>query len=328
MSSYIDFINVGFGEATLIHLENEVQKSSLNILVDAGSDDLEIYAKDTRRISITKYLENHGIDSIDRMIITHFHRDHIGGFIEVLKTVKVHKVISHLSIPECFDSFICQMKWGSELESVRLYLKILSLIKNKNIAMEVISHDQTLRWGLFELKLIMPPKKAFEILLSKLPLQEEITRLLELLNDSYLRAKDSEKASLIHKNMIWVEKHMNPFSLGLLISKKEDQLCLITSDRHLHSLVNHNICKVKLLQAPHHGDQTYIDSKSYMSLDPQFFLISADSEGTYQLPSNNIREYISKLNKARVIYTESEVSRHSYIRFDLNKEVIDFMTNE
>ncbi len=73
----VHFIDVGQGDAIFI------QAPEKNILIDGGERDSNVVA----------YLQNLGIDSLDLMLSTHPHNDHIGGLLNVLENIPVEEVI-------------------------------------------------------------------------------------------------------------------------------------------------------------------------------------------------------------------------------------------
>lgn len=76
----IDFLDVGQGDATLVKIPG-----GQKILIDAGPDNLVL-----RRLSEKlKFFER----TIDLVIISHYHDDHILGLIEILKRYRVKKII-------------------------------------------------------------------------------------------------------------------------------------------------------------------------------------------------------------------------------------------
>ena len=95
----LDFINVGNGDSTLIRdMENGVQRFAA--LVDCGHDSLirddhsaELDPR-SQRIYAGDFLKKQGITHLDMVILTHFHRDHIGGLGRVLEAVTVDKLIA------------------------------------------------------------------------------------------------------------------------------------------------------------------------------------------------------------------------------------------
>jgi competence protein ComEC len=73
----VHFIDVGQGDATLF------AGPDFTILVDAGRHD---------RNDVVPYLQSVGVESIDLLVGTHPHADHIGQFPEVLNAFPVNEV--------------------------------------------------------------------------------------------------------------------------------------------------------------------------------------------------------------------------------------------
>lgn len=73
----VHFIDVGQGDAIFI------QAPRKNILIDGGE----------RNSNVATYLQNLGVTSLDLVLGTHPHNDHIGGLLEVLEKIPVQEVI-------------------------------------------------------------------------------------------------------------------------------------------------------------------------------------------------------------------------------------------
>lgn len=94
----LDFINVGNGDSTLIR---EMDGSTLKfaMLVDCGHDALRRddhpapTDPQSQRIYTGDFLRKHGVTKLDLLILTHFHRDHIGGLSRVLEAVEVGELV-------------------------------------------------------------------------------------------------------------------------------------------------------------------------------------------------------------------------------------------
>ncbi|MCI8331986.1 MAG: MBL fold metallo-hydrolase [Clostridiales bacterium] len=78
--AYIHYIDVGQGDASLIALPD-----GSHILIDAGPK--------SAASSLTRYLSDAGITTIDYVILTHPHEDHIGGAPSVFEAYDVKNVI-------------------------------------------------------------------------------------------------------------------------------------------------------------------------------------------------------------------------------------------
>ncbi|MBQ2946838.1 MAG: DNA internalization-related competence protein ComEC/Rec2 [Bacilli bacterium] len=83
-NAFINFINVGQGDSSLIHLGY----NKGDILIDTGGR----YNYDTSK-DVISYLMSQGIKNIDFLIISHGDYDHMGGSINLVENFKVKKVI-------------------------------------------------------------------------------------------------------------------------------------------------------------------------------------------------------------------------------------------
>lgn len=101
----LDFINVGNGDSTLVR-EIEGGEQKFAMLVDCGHDSL---VRDdhpgpldprSRRIYAGDFLKKQGIAKLDVLLLTHFHRDHIGGLGRILEAVTVEKLLASYIPPE------------------------------------------------------------------------------------------------------------------------------------------------------------------------------------------------------------------------------------
>ena len=90
----LDFINVGNGDSALIR-EMEEGRQVFAMLVDCGHDCLvrddhpPLNDQRSCRIYAGDFLKKQGVTHLDVLLLTHFHRDHIGGLGRVLEAVTV-----------------------------------------------------------------------------------------------------------------------------------------------------------------------------------------------------------------------------------------------
>ncbi len=76
----IHFLDVGQGDSTLI-----ITPNGSTILIDAGTA--------TAGQKVVSYLKQAGVSTIDKLVMTHPHADHIGGAVEVMRNFEIGKVI-------------------------------------------------------------------------------------------------------------------------------------------------------------------------------------------------------------------------------------------
>lgn len=95
----LDFINVGNGDSILIR-EMEQGQQKFAMLVDCGHDNLirddhsmELDPR-SQRIYAGDFLRKQAVDHLDILLVTHFHRDHIGGMSRVLDAATVGRMVT------------------------------------------------------------------------------------------------------------------------------------------------------------------------------------------------------------------------------------------
>ncbi len=101
----LDFINVGNGDSILIREESE-KTGRFAMLVDCGHDCLvrddhkDPLDARSQRIYAADFLRQQGVEHLDVLLLTHFHRDHIGGLDRLLDTVTVGRLMTTYLPPE------------------------------------------------------------------------------------------------------------------------------------------------------------------------------------------------------------------------------------
>lgn len=85
----VHFIDVGQGDSILIEINNKT------LLIDSGPNDSED--------KILKYLKSKNIKSLDYLLATHPHEDHIGNMDVLLKNIKVNNFLAPFVVYESTD---------------------------------------------------------------------------------------------------------------------------------------------------------------------------------------------------------------------------------
>ena len=82
------FINVGQGDSSCISLPRGV-----DILIDGGGTPSYMDYYDVGLKTVKPYLLKHGVESVEYMIASHGHEDHISGLITLIDNIKVEKLL-------------------------------------------------------------------------------------------------------------------------------------------------------------------------------------------------------------------------------------------
>lgn len=101
----LDFINVGNGDSILIR-QVEDGNLAFSMLVDCGHDNLvrddhpPLTDDRSCRIYAGDFVKKLGIGHLDVLLLTHFHRDHVGGLSRLLDCVTVGELIASYIPPD------------------------------------------------------------------------------------------------------------------------------------------------------------------------------------------------------------------------------------
>lgn len=113
-------IDVGKGDCILVQTGAEDNPS--NVLIDTGYKDT---AKD-----VLKYLEKNGIQKLDAIIISHFHKDHVGGAARILEKIPVGIV------------------YMPDYEGTRkVYKEMMDVLSQKGILCERLKENRSISFG-------------------------------------------------------------------------------------------------------------------------------------------------------------------------------------
>ncbi|HWR41815.1 ComEC/Rec2 family competence protein [Sporomusa sp.] len=126
----VKVLDVGQGDAILIRTKDQV------VLIDTG----DVPARD----KLVSMLKSQGISTIDKLIITHPHADHIGG---------AAALFEHFSVKQVYDS-------GQKTTS-NLYKQYLTQIQKRNIPFSVVTAGTTIELGNEAALNVLAPEQPF-----------------------------------------------------------------------------------------------------------------------------------------------------------------------
>lgn len=112
----IEVLDIGQGDASLIYTKDEI------IMIDTGDID--------ERDRLVKLLKERDISTIDKLIITHPHADHIGG---------AYAVFKNFDVKEVYDN--------GDATTTKTYQTYLKNIKQKNITYHQLKAGDSLDFG-------------------------------------------------------------------------------------------------------------------------------------------------------------------------------------
>ena len=119
---YINFIDVGQGDSTLITTE-----FNKKILIDGGGSEFGS-TFDVGEKTLLPYLLKKKIHKLDYVIISHFDSDHVGGILTILEELNVKQVL----IPK-------------QEEYSENYNKFLDIVKKRNIKVKIVGAGNTIK---------------------------------------------------------------------------------------------------------------------------------------------------------------------------------------
>ena len=127
----VHFIDVGQCDSELIQFNGK------NVLIDAGDQD--------SGPRVTSYLRSHGVTSLDLVVATHPHEDHIGGLITILNDIPINQVLD-----------------SGQTHTTQTFENYLNLIDQKNILFNIAERGQTIDLDpSLKIEVLSPPATLF-----------------------------------------------------------------------------------------------------------------------------------------------------------------------
>lgn len=123
----VTFLDVGQGDSSVISTSN-----GFDILIDAGPG--------TAGPTVLAFLTNHGIDSLEVIVISHNHEDHLGGLIDVLQSAISVGTIYYNG--NTCTTQICQNVWAE--------------MGNRGITPVTVTNGNTFVWDTLDAEIFNP----------------------------------------------------------------------------------------------------------------------------------------------------------------------------
>lgn len=258
----VSFFNVGQGDAILI------QKGSQQILVDGGPSPQEIGLALSQKMPFWDR-------TIELVVLTHPHKDHISGLVEVLNKYEIKEVL-HPDF-KC-DSPLCDKQLCSDLGfSSDIYDEWLQIIEEKNIKYTPVQFGQQISLGDVIIEVLNP---------QICPLTNTESDIDN--NGVVLRLEMDKVSFLLTADIMWQAEYE-----------------LITDRANLTSTV---------LKVAHHGSATSTTSEFLAVVNPQIAVISYGKDNPFGHPSKEVTDRLEQLLSADNIYY-TDTDEHGTIEF-------------
>ena len=285
----VTFLDVHQGDCILI------RSAEKTIMIDAGDDN-----RNAAQRYIIPYLKKEGIKHIDHAYITHPHRDHFGGFIELLREFTFGEFVysndTEISSDEERDNSDPERGPQDGL----IYAQLRDLINKNNIPYRKAVMGELLNWG-----------KGIKA---------------EVL---YCDARRDDPDNKLPDDL-----KINPNDMSIVIKVTAGQVSyLLTGDAEKKpeaDMVALHGSKLKstVLKSGHHGSKTS-SSHSFMDVVvPEYGVISAGTGNSFGHPTQTVLD-IYEYHKMKVFRTDKDGHVESFtdgktVRFVTDNSIIEF----
>lgn len=304
----IDFLNVGFGECIVIR---HIGDYTYTVVIDGGDDRQFIYEKNNHRIHIKTYLELQGIKKIDLLVMTHPHRDHIGGIKEIIKSYPIDEVWCPFYVPFKVIKDYGKMREENMIESLEIYKMLIHHFEQQvGSNLRVIEESLTCKLGNIHIEMFSP-------------IMDNIHFIQDKINLIYADPNKQSMETMLSQ----IDKNLNACSLVNSITCNGKKV-LLTADIGLDywkPILSKKKLNADILKAPHHGDREYLSEEYLKLVNPTHIVVCADDEYTYELPSIETHQFIKNvLPHSNVLYTaenkEAPEKIHRGIRLEIDTD--------
>lgn len=309
----ISFINVGYGEAILIKHNNRWA------LIDGGSSLPQEFVGN--RISLKEYLKQQNIDSLEFVVVTHIHEDHVCGINEILNSVEIkHFYLPYL--PNIVGSKDIELlddqpfNLYAYAKAFNGYKEILTFAKENNIKCTNVALRRHIKpfGDHFRIDVVEP---SYQNTLS-------YCRLLEILSSEADVAKQWDLIKFL-------DAESNDHSLVTILRVDNNSLILTADncpsnwdDKTFLFLRNGNVLKL-----PHHGQADAVDTKLLSNLNAEYVVTSTSSDRRHNSANKIVYDQIKGAKKdVEFLFTDETEYPPYFINKRSNLQALTFVIKD
>jgi beta-lactamase superfamily II metal-dependent hydrolase len=288
----LDFINVGNGDAALVR-EYRDGRTVFSLLIDCGHDLLTHPDERSKRIHAGDFLAKEGIRELDLLILTHFHRDHIGGLLNVLDRVHVKEIMASYFPPEGTECALPDPEKSGLPKPGKTILICLGLLWE---ALEAHKDDgirKTLLTG--DRNILLKPTEDLSvcIMFGEPALYREQKKIYDR-----IYAGETNRYEMLH----W-GKCMNISSLRIRLSYHGQDI-VFGGDAYAVTWDMDMLSPCKILKVPHHASLSSTNRSFLNALRPETAVVSVASDRPDERPHPAIVSLLKEYAK-NVYFTDA-----------------------
>ncbi|WP_258359231.1 ComEC/Rec2 family competence protein [Moorella sulfitireducens] len=283
----IDFINVGYGDS--IYIEIWENNSRYNMLIDGGSSYEFEYNKYPTRIRTAEFLKQKGIAEIDLLVITHFHEDHVGGLLDVVKTCGIKKMWCNCALK---DEFL-----GKRLEQGNSYSQdAYNMVTALNIYNEIY---QTLQARKVPIEIIRYPLDIIHFTKhTSVEILGPPGTASQKLHDYVEKVYQTMEGEAAEEILLDIHKFINNTSIVLKLEFGANKILLpgdvyadfweelLKRDVSLHS---------HIFKFPHHGHEDAISDRLIEKVTPRCVIVPVSNDRVDNCPAASAMDMIKSI---------------------------------
>lgn len=279
----VDFINVGYGDAILL------REGAFTMLVDCGDMELGAGYSGSKRTGLAEFLRLEGIKRLQLVVITHLHKDHVGGLLALCDEVEIDEL------------------WTAYLPEETLLKKQVAISGAyskgvNNLVLALNAYNRSLRLLLGKTRLRLMQKAQQETVLSpgftvrvECAAREVYARQDTILN---VLLRDGDVSALDE-----LDEFINDSSLRLVLFYKGLILSL-PGDITAESWLRQSPTRCDILKMPHHGHKDSMNEPLLNALSPAFTVLPVSNNRPDNCPSSEILQLLTA-NGRRYAFTDA-----------------------